>query len=89
MANRALHWTHQQRFYFSNHRFEFQKRSQLIIRAYDETFSVVAMRVCNPNRSPVGINCWIQPQLQPAFLTLSAMISQYFIRVQVDMNRRL
>jgi hypothetical protein len=34
----------------------FQKRSQLIIRADDETLSVIAMRVCNPDRSPVGIN---------------------------------
>jgi hypothetical protein len=39
-----------------NRRFEFHKRSQLFIRVHNETLSVVAMRVCNPNCSPVGIN---------------------------------
>ena len=38
----------------SNRRFN--KRSQLFIRAHNETLSVVAMRVSNPDRSPVGIN---------------------------------
>ena len=36
-----------------NRRFELKKRSQLFIRVDDETFSV-AMRICNPDRSPVG-----------------------------------
>ena len=36
-----------------NRRFEFKKRSQLFMRVDDETFSV-AMRICNPDRSPVG-----------------------------------
>jgi hypothetical protein len=36
--------------------FEFQKRGQLFIRSDDKTLSIVAMRVCNPDRSPVGIN---------------------------------
>ena len=40
----------------ANHGFEFEKRSQQFIRANDETFSVVTMRVCNPDRSRVGIN---------------------------------
>jgi hypothetical protein len=35
---------------------QFQKRRQLFIRAHNETLSVVAMRVCNPDCSPVGIN---------------------------------
>jgi hypothetical protein len=39
-----------------NRRFEFQKRSQLFIRVHNETLSVAAMRVCNPDCSPVGIN---------------------------------
>jgi hypothetical protein len=30
------------------------KRSQLFFRAHDETLSVAAMSVCNPDRSPVG-----------------------------------
>jgi hypothetical protein len=36
--------------------FQFQKRSQLFIRVHNETLSVVAVGVCNPERSPVGIN---------------------------------
>jgi hypothetical protein len=39
-----------------NRRFEFQKRSQLFIRVHNETLPVVAMRVNNPDRSPLGIN---------------------------------
>jgi len=39
-----------------NHRFEFQKRGQLFIRMDDETLSVAAMRVSNPDRSSAGIN---------------------------------
>ena len=37
----------------ANRRFEFQKPSKLFIRTHDETLSVAAMRVCNPDRSPV------------------------------------
>jgi hypothetical protein len=40
----------------SNRRFKFEKRRQLFIRAHNETLSVVAMRVSNPDRFPVGIN---------------------------------
>jgi hypothetical protein len=40
-----------------NNGFEFHKRSQLFIRAHKETPSVAAMRVSNPDRSPVEINC--------------------------------
>jgi hypothetical protein len=36
--------------------FQFNKSSQLFIRADDETLSVVAMCVCNPDRSPVKSN---------------------------------
>jgi hypothetical protein len=35
-------------------RFKFHKRSQLFIRVHDETLSFAAMRVCNPDRLPVG-----------------------------------
>jgi len=40
----------------ASRRFEFQKRRQLFIRVHNESLSVVAMRICNPDRSPVGIN---------------------------------
>jgi hypothetical protein len=39
---------------------------------------VASMRVCNPERSSVGTIAETQPQLKPALLRLSAMISQYF-----------
>jgi hypothetical protein len=40
----------------TGHRFQFQKSRQLFIRSDNETLSVSAMRVCNPDRSPVEIN---------------------------------
>jgi hypothetical protein len=39
-----------------NRRFEFQKRSQLFIRVHNETLSVAAMCVSNPDRSPFTIH---------------------------------
>ena len=39
-----------------NHRFEFQKSRQLFVGTYNETPSVVAMCVSNPDCSPVGMN---------------------------------
>ena len=40
----------------ANRRFEFQKRSQLLICTHNETLSVVAMCVCNPDRPPARIH---------------------------------
>jgi hypothetical protein len=40
----------------ANRRSEFQKRSQLFIRAYNETLSVVAMCVPDKDRSPFGFH---------------------------------
>jgi hypothetical protein len=42
--------------YGSNRQFQFNKRGQLFIRVHNETLSVIAMGVSNPDRSPVGIN---------------------------------
>jgi len=39
----------------ANRRFQFQKRGQLLIDVHNEALSV-AMRVRNPDCSPVGIN---------------------------------
>ena len=39
-----------------NRRFEFDKSRQLFIDVYNQTLSVVAMRINNPERSTVGIN---------------------------------
>jgi hypothetical protein len=33
----------------ANRQFKFQKRRQLFFRVHNETFPVVAMRVCNPD----------------------------------------
>jgi len=35
---------------------QFQKRRQYFIGVHNETLSVVAMPVCNPDCSPLGIN---------------------------------
>jgi hypothetical protein len=40
----------------SNRRFQFHKRSQLFIGVYNEPLAIVAVRVSNPDRSPLGIN---------------------------------
>jgi len=40
----------------TNRHFQFQKRSQLFIGTHNEPLSVVAVRVSNPDRSPLGIN---------------------------------
>jgi hypothetical protein len=40
----------------ANRPLQFHERCQLLIRTHNETLSVVAMRVSNPDRSPVGIN---------------------------------
>jgi hypothetical protein len=36
--------------------FKFKKRSQLFIRTHNETLSIVAVRICNPDRSPLKIH---------------------------------
>jgi hypothetical protein len=36
--------------------FKFKKRCQFFVGTHNEPFSVVAMRVCNPDLSPVGIH---------------------------------
>jgi hypothetical protein len=58
-------------------RFEFQKRSQLFIRTHNETLSIVAMRVQIVGSQESRTER--QPQLHPALLRLSAIISQYFM----------
>jgi len=37
----------------SNRRFQFHKSRQFLIRMHNETLAIVAMRVCNKDRSPV------------------------------------
>ncbi len=40
----------------TSHRFEFQKRRQLFIRAHNEPLPVATVRINNPDCSPVGID---------------------------------
>jgi hypothetical protein len=40
---------------FTPNSFEFEKRRQRFIGAHNEPLSVTALCVCNPDRSPVGI----------------------------------
>jgi hypothetical protein len=55
-----------------NRRFQFQKRRHLFIRTHNETLSVIAMRVSNPDCSPSRSSAEIQ--LRPArFQPLDAL----------------
>jgi len=73
----------------SRRRLQFQKRSQPFIRAHNEALPVAAMRVYNPDRSPVRINRWDAAPTPTGFcLRLSAIISQYFTRTMFDNYRQ-
>src|SRR5205814_10083231 len=56
----------------------FQKRSQLLIGTHNETLSVAAVCVNNPDCSRLTINGRNAAPIHPALLRLSAIISQYF-----------
>jgi hypothetical protein len=58
----------------SNRTFKFNKRSQLVVGVHNETLSVVAMCVNNPDVRPWVSIAETQPQLQPDLVRLSAMI---------------
>ena len=60
----------------TNRPLQFQKRRQLFIRVHNVTLSVAAMRVSNPDRSPVCINRGDITQAPTVFLDVTAMISQ-------------
>jgi hypothetical protein len=62
----------------TNRRFEFQERRELLIRTHNETLFFTTMRVSNPDRPRLTHPKLTQPQVHPALLRLSAMISQYF-----------
>jgi len=57
---------------------EVEKRGELFVGTDDESLSVAAMCVSNPDRLPARINRWDTAQLQPALLRLSATASQWF-----------
>jgi hypothetical protein len=53
LAVRLGDQTHRELMYYA---LQFHKRGHLFIRTHDETISVVAVRVHNPDRSPLGIH---------------------------------
>ena len=63
-------------------RFQFQKRRQLFVRTHNETLPVVAMRIRNPDRSPVGVISGVRPVSTPlaqssrVYLAVSRRISR-------------
>jgi hypothetical protein len=65
----------------TNRPFQFEKRSELVIGTHNETLAIAAMRVRIEIGCPSESTAETQPQLQPALLRLSAMISQDFIAV--------
>jgi len=63
----------------TNRPFQFQKRSQLFIHTHNEPLSVAGDARLQ-SRLFAPRNPKLTPKLHPAFLRLSAMISQYFTR---------
>jgi hypothetical protein len=57
-----------------NRRFKFKKRRQLFIRVHNEALTVAAMRVSNPDGSPVGINRCHTTPTPPSF---AEIVSDY------------
>jgi hypothetical protein len=60
--------------------FKFEKRCQLFIRAHNETFSVAAMRISNPDRSPLRPTVPTRPQRQAALIAGWQMIPSLYRR---------
>jgi hypothetical protein len=58
--------------------FRFNKRAELFVGMHNKAPSVAAVRICDKDRCPLELIVETQPQLQPALLSLSAMISHYF-----------
>jgi hypothetical protein len=71
----------------ADRRFEFHKRGQLFIRVHNETLSVVAVCVSNPDRSPIGINRCDAAPPPTGFAKVVTMISQYFTAAICPMRR--
>jgi hypothetical protein len=65
---------------FRNRRFKFDKRSQLFIRAHNETLSVVAMCVSNEDRSPARVHSCDAAPTPTGFAEIVSDDSQYFTR---------
>jgi hypothetical protein len=62
----------------ANRRCKFERGRQLFVGTHNESPSIAVMRVNNPDRLAALIYAATQPQLHPALLRSSAMISQDF-----------
>jgi hypothetical protein len=60
--------------------FQFHERSQHFIGAHDETLSVTAMRVNNPNRSPLNIESCDPAETPSGFAQIVSDDFPYFTR---------
>jgi hypothetical protein len=60
--------------------FKFQKRCRFFVGGNDKSLSVITVCVATKIVRWLESTVETQPQLQPALLRLSAIISQYFIR---------
>jgi hypothetical protein len=65
----------------ANHRFKFQKRSQFFIRVHNETLSVVAVRVNDPERSRVAIH---RRNTAPTPTGFTQIVRDYFTILHCD-----
>jgi hypothetical protein len=59
----------------TGHRFQFEKRGQQFICMHNETLSVAAMCVCNPDRLPFAIDCRDPAQTPTGIVEI---VSNYF-----------
>jgi hypothetical protein len=61
---------------------QFHKSRQLFIRTHNEPLTVAAMRVSNPDRSPVGIN---RRDTAPTPTGFAEIIRDYFPVLRVEL----
>ena len=61
-------------------RFKFNKRAELFVGVHNEPFSVTAMCIGIPDRSPVGIKCSDAAPTPPGFLKIVRHYLEWFIR---------
>ena len=54
----------------TNRPFQFQKRCQYFIRVHNEPLPIAAMRISNPDCSPLGIDGWDPAQTPSGFLEI-------------------
>jgi hypothetical protein len=64
----------------ANRPFQFEEGSRLFLGVHNEPLPIAAMRVRNPDCSPVGINRWDAAPIPTGF---AEIVSDYFPRFPV------